>query len=153
MTNSNRPAVGFVANPVEENRAELWRQQQTRRPITDAMLADRLTPGVNPMPKNKPEQPAAAEQPADRALDAAPADNIQLPAVVEATDQGYTGVKVDPTPDHAYTMAGQVQNAPTPETDAGLAVEAAAATGTAPDAPFDTGAAPVEDTPPATEDR
>lgn len=38
--------------------------------------------------------------------------------------QGYRGVKVDPTPNEAYTVAGVTSGQPTPETDADLAAEA-----------------------------
>lgn len=42
----------------------------------------------------------------------------------EATDQGYRGVAVDPTPNEAYTLQGAASGAPTPETDADAAAKA-----------------------------
>lgn len=39
-------------------------------------------------------------------------------AVSEVNDQGYTGVKVDQTPDENYTLAGVVAGKPVPETAA-----------------------------------
>jgi hypothetical protein len=41
-------------------------------------------------------------------------------------EQGYRGMKVDPTPDAAYTVAGVTAGMPTPETDAAQAAEAEA---------------------------
>lgn len=39
-------------------------------------------------------------------------------------EQGFRGAKVDPTPNENYTVDGVTSNAPTPETDPGLAAEA-----------------------------
>jgi hypothetical protein len=39
-------------------------------------------------------------------------------------EQGYVGVKVDPTPNRNYTLQGVAEGAPTPETDEGLREEA-----------------------------
>lgn len=39
--------------------------------------------------------------------------------VDQETEQGYRGLKTDPTPNEAYTVAGVTQPAPTPETDTG----------------------------------
>lgn len=50
-------------------------------------------------------------------------------------EQGFRGVKVDPTPNENYTVAGVTSDAPTPETDVEAeaeAREAAGATGTGP---------------------
>jgi hypothetical protein len=41
-------------------------------------------------------------------------------------DQGFRGTKVDPTPNEAYTVAGVLKGAPTPETDEKAADEAKA---------------------------
>lgn len=48
----------------------------------------------------------------------------------EWNDQGFRGVKVDPTPNEAYTVAGVTGGAPTPETNDDLHAEAAAASNT-----------------------
>lgn len=37
--------------------------------------------------------------------------------VVDGTDVGYLGVRVDPTPLENYTFSGQAAGKPTPETD------------------------------------
>ncbi|GAA2484628.1 hypothetical protein GCM10010406_21120 [Streptomyces thermolineatus] len=42
----------------------------------------------------------------------------------EASEQGFFGVAVDPTPNENYTVAGVTQGAPTPETDEKTAAEA-----------------------------
>jgi hypothetical protein len=52
-------------------------------------------------------------------------------AMDEETEQGFRGQKVDPTPNSAYTVAGVTSGEATPETDADLAAEAKAASGTA----------------------
>lgn len=52
-----------------------------------------------------------AEQ-ADKAI----ADRAQAVAD-EETAQGFRGVKVDPTPNEAYTVSGVTTGQPTPETD------------------------------------
>jgi hypothetical protein len=44
----------------------------------------------------------------------------------EEMEQGYAGVVADPTPNHAYTVAGVVAGEATPETDAEAAQKAAA---------------------------
>jgi hypothetical protein len=56
------------------------------------------------------------------------ADQVQQ-ATDEAEDQGFVGVKVDPTPDEHYTVAGVVAGKPTPETDPEAAAKAAQAAG------------------------
>lgn len=48
--------------------------------------------------------------------------------VDEETEQGFRGDKVDPTPDHAYTVAGVTAGKPTPETDEKAAAKADEAT-------------------------
>jgi hypothetical protein len=53
----------------------------------------------------------------------------ERPALEQATEDGYLGVKVDPTPDEAYTVAGVVAKKPTPETDEEAAKKADEATG------------------------
>lgn len=44
-------------------------------------------------------------------------------AVDEASEKGYLGVEVDPTPDSHYSVAGVLEGKPTPETDLGHARE------------------------------
>jgi hypothetical protein len=44
----------------------------------------------------------------------------------EANKQGYFGETTDPTPDENYTLIGQGEGLPTPETDEALADEVAA---------------------------
>jgi hypothetical protein len=53
-------------------------------------------------------------------------DQVQA-KVDKETEQGFRGEKVDPTPDHAYTVAGVTAGAPTPETDDAAAEKADAA--------------------------
>lgn len=65
----------------------------------------------------------AAQTGGDAAQDAA---EVQANVDVE-TEQGFRGVEVDPTPNEAYTLAGQNAGAPTPETDEAAAKTAAAA--------------------------
>lgn len=50
-------------------------------------------------------------------------DDLQ-DAVDQAQEQGFVGVKVDPTPDEHYTVAGVTSGKPTPETDAEAKAEA-----------------------------
>lgn len=42
----------------------------------------------------------------------------------EETEKGFRGVKVDPTPNENYTVAGVTSGKPTPETDPKMAQEA-----------------------------
>jgi hypothetical protein len=44
-------------------------------------------------------------------------------------EQGFRGVKVDPTPDENYTVSGVVKGKPTPETDDKAAAKADEASG------------------------
>jgi hypothetical protein len=53
------------------------------------------------------------------------ADKVQENVDVE-TEQGFRGVEVDNTPNENYTVQGVTRGAPTPETDAATADEAAA---------------------------
>ncbi|MFD4912849.1 hypothetical protein ACFWNR_06455 [Streptomyces virginiae] len=66
-------------------------------------------------------------------------DSKPAPAIDEATaavqaafdkaqEQGFYGVEVDPTDNHAYTVAGVTEGAATPETDAAAAEAARRAT-------------------------
>lgn len=41
-----------------------------------------------------------------------------------ANEKGYLGIKVDPTPNSAYTVAGVTSGEPTPETDDDTAAQA-----------------------------
>jgi len=54
--------------------------------------------------------------------DAGQAEAQRLADQVE--EQGFIGVKVDPTPNENYTVAGVTSGAPTPETDAEAAAKA-----------------------------
>lgn len=47
-------------------------------------------------------------------------------AADQATEQGFIGVKADPTPNENYTVAGVTSGAPTPETDQAAADAAVA---------------------------
>ncbi|MEU9415161.1 hypothetical protein [Streptomyces sp. NPDC048272] len=47
----------------------------------------------------------------------------------KAQEQGFYGVEVDPTDNHAYTLAGVIEGQPTPETDEDAAAEARKAAG------------------------
>lgn len=49
-----------------------------------------------------------------------PEGRVQAAADIE-TEQGFRGVKADPTPNENYTVAGVTSGAPTPETDDGAA--------------------------------
>lgn len=51
-------------------------------------------------------------------------DEVQA-AVDKETEQGFRGTEVDPTPNENYTVVGVTSEAPTPETDPGLAAEIA----------------------------
>jgi hypothetical protein len=44
--------------------------------------------------------------------------------VDKETEQGFRGVKIDPTDSNAYTVAGVISGAPTPETDHEQALKA-----------------------------
>lgn len=48
--------------------------------------------------------------------------------LADEQEQGFRGAAVDPTPNHAYTVAGVTAGEPTPETDADLAKSAREAT-------------------------
>lgn len=52
------------------------------------------------------------------------ADKVQAKVDTE-TEQGFRGVEADPTPNENYTVSGVTKGAPTPETDADTADEAA----------------------------
>lgn len=72
------------------------------------------------MPRN--QERATTEPTTDDAGEA------QVAAAVAAEEeQGYRGVRVDPTPNRAYTVAGVTAPEPTPETDPALAAEVATA--------------------------
>lgn len=45
--------------------------------------------------------------------------------LTEEQEQGYRGVKADPTPNHHYTVDGVTSGKPTPETDEKAAEKAA----------------------------
>lgn len=49
--------------------------------------------------------------------------------VDKETQQGFSGVEIDPTPNENYSVAGVTKGAPTPETDAKAAAEARDVTG------------------------
>lgn len=69
-------------------------------------------------------QPEPQPEPADDAGDAGQAE-VQEAADRE-TDQGFLGIKADPTPNEAYTLSGVTGGQPTPETDPALRREARA---------------------------
>lgn len=57
--------------------------------------------------------------------DAKTAESEGVQELVDAEhEQGFRGTKVDPTPNHAYTVEGVTSGEPTPETDKGAAAEA-----------------------------
>jgi hypothetical protein len=56
------------------------------------------------------------------------ADEVQK-TVNKETEQGFSGVEVDPTPNEDYTVAGVIEGAPTPETDSDTAMAARVAAG------------------------
>lgn len=62
-----------------------------------------------------------------KADDAGQAEVQQI--VDRQNEQGVVGVKVDPTPDAAYTVGGVIAGAPTPETDPQAAAAAEQAAG------------------------
>jgi hypothetical protein len=47
------------------------------------------------------------------------ADKLEAWTHEDALDAGFFGARVDPTPNHAYTLEGVGAGEPTPETDAG----------------------------------
>lgn len=59
---------------------------------------------------------AEKKQPTPPAAPDAGASQVQA-KMDEETDQGFRGVKVDPTPNEAYTVQGVTSGAPTPETE------------------------------------
>lgn len=93
-----------------------------------------LMKGVQrPMAKDKdetatqpPPEPQAEPQaePTDTAGDAGQAEMQE--AADRETDQGFLGIKADPTPNEAYTLSGTTGGQPTPETDPALRREARA---------------------------
>jgi hypothetical protein len=74
------------------------------------------------MAENKPVS-QKPEQSSQRSGKNAGEDEVQA-NVDEETEQGFSGEKVDPTPNENYTLQGVVSGAPTPETDADAAEEA-----------------------------
>ena len=78
----------------------------------------------------KPTKKTAAKNtaaPNDGKAEAQTSDSVSKQAAKNAEkelEQGFRGAKVDPTPNENYTVAGVTGNAPTPETDSGLAAEA-----------------------------
>jgi hypothetical protein len=72
--------------------------------------------------KNDPNETREAA-PTDGGGDGAGQKQVQS-AMDQEQAQGFRGVKVDPTPDEHYTVAGVTSGKPTPETDADAAAEA-----------------------------
>lgn len=74
--------------------------------------------------KDHPENSEAGKTAKARAI----ADDRSTAEVKERidreTERGFRGVEVDPTPNENYTVAGVIQGAPTPETDADAFEEA-----------------------------
>lgn len=58
-----------------------------------------------------------AEAKASETRTAKGAGEIDVPALKEANEKGYLGETLDPTPNHAYTVAGVGAGEATPETD------------------------------------
>jgi len=74
-------------------------------------LDDAVAEPLDTEGKSPDEAKAAAED-----NDSDTAGQVQEAVDVE-TEQGFRGVEVDPTPNENYTLAGQNEGAPTPETD------------------------------------
>lgn len=75
-------------------------------------------------PDHPETEPAGQQAKADaEQADQAVAGQVQ-DAVDRETEQGFRGVEVDPTPNEAYTVAGQAAGQPTPETDPDAATAA-----------------------------
>lgn len=72
---------------------------------------------------DKATQKPATSHPADAGQDEVQAN------VDQEEEQGFRGVKVDPTPDSHYSVAGVLAGKPTPETDPKAAAKAEAAKG------------------------
>lgn len=84
------------------------------------VAAGRFQPGEQvsaPLTTNPPrgvdEAPSnlLADEPGARALQEAVRDKVE-----DETAKGYRGANTDPTPNYNYTLAGQGEGAPTPET-------------------------------------
>lgn len=58
------------------------------------------------MPSKKNTQPESQDS-----------GGVDMSHFEEATEKGYWGQKVDPTPNHAYTVEGVTAGEPTPETN------------------------------------
>lgn len=79
---------------------------------------------------------ATSKQPSDQADQTGDAGASEVQEKVDAeNEQGFRGVKVDPTPNEAYTLQGVTSGAPTPETDPAAAKAAGSHTFDAPDVP------------------
>lgn len=64
-----------------------------------------------------PQDPEGTPKPGlERSLEVAGAEQVQA-AVDKEHEQGFCGVKADPTDDVAYTIKGVTEGYPTPETD------------------------------------
>ena len=92
------------------------------------------SPPAPPTPTPTP-QPAVADLPSPAEAaglttehDDPPSQRVQETVNVE-TEQGFAGVKVDPTPNEHYTVPGVIAGKPTPETDRDQAAEVAQVTG------------------------
>lgn len=79
------------------------------------------------MPANKEADVAEANE-KQTAATAGGAEQVQA-KMDEEQEQGFRGVKVDPTPNEHYTVAGVIAGKPTPETDPDAAAEARKASG------------------------
>ncbi len=89
------------------------------------------------MTKSDEKKPTNKSRDAEKLDASADAGQAQVQAQMDtATEQGYHGIKVDPTPDAHYTVEGVTSGKPTPETDPALAAQAkaSAAAGTNPKA-------------------
>lgn len=75
--------------------------------------------------KDHPETSPAGKAAKAKAIKADAATAQEVQAVVDkATEQGFIGFEVDPTPNENYTVAGVTAGLPTPETDAAQAAVA-----------------------------
>ena len=98
-----------MATKTEEQKAE-----EARAKAADAAQKDADDAAKALNEASTPEEKATAE-----AEIADPEGTLQEAFDAEH-EQGFRGTKVDPTPNHAYTLAGVTSGEPTPETDPAL---------------------------------
>lgn len=92
-------------------------------------MADKKNEELKPAeaePKNAPKSAGEASPPEDGAKGTTDAGQAEVQEKFdEMEEKGYLGVKLDPTPNENYTVAGVLANLPRPETDADLKKAAA----------------------------